>query len=500
MDLHRRSMSGLHEVDHFGAIDADSDDLLRECFQDHPAYTAARDRRAFLILGRKGSGKTAIYKRLITEKNYDRFSFGHSFDDYPWQHHDLQAQGGVPEERRYIHSWKYLILLSLSKILLNQDQSQPWDDPAVSALTALEDFVVDSYGTRDPDVRQLFSPEKELRFKSSLKVPFIEISGERLRVRELPLHIQDVNRAIQDHVLAALNPNYDHYVCFDQLDLGFTVNEPSYGQRLIGLILAARDMVISARQAEKKLNVVVFLRDDIYQDLQFEDKNKITENHMARVQWEETGKGLTLKRLMESRFTKVLPAQGSTAKWNDVFDEAKEMPGRQSKYKHICERTFLRPRDMIKFCNEVLDSYKLDTTSGFRTQFDNGSVHAAREAYSDYLLNELDDEIAKHVPVYKEYLEVLKSLGTEKFVLAAFVDKWDARGGVAEKTPLEALGHLFEFSVVGYLKSGGRGGGSEYVWRYRDPRARFDSTADTYRVHPGFKEALDLTLGRSLPS
>lgn len=241
-------MLDLRSVDHFGAIDADSDDLLRDCFQDHPAYESARENRAFLILGRKGSGKTAIYKRFITEKSHGTFSYGHSFDDYPWHHHDLQAQVGVPEELRYTHSWRYLILISLSKILLNQDQSQPWSEQALSSLTAVEDFVVDTYGSRDPDLRQLFSPDKELRFKASLKAPFLTVSAERLRIRELPKHVQEVNRVIQDHVLAALNPANSYYVCFDQLDLEFTTTHPAYTQRLIGLILAARQIFLAARE------------------------------------------------------------------------------------------------------------------------------------------------------------------------------------------------------------------------------------------------------------
>jgi hypothetical protein len=480
----------------FGAIDADNDELLRACFQDHPSYTRARDGRSFLILGRKGAGKTAIFKRLITEKAYDRFAYGHSFDDYPWEHHDLQAQTGVPEERRYTHSWKFLILMSLSKIVLNEDQSQPWNEDAMDALVAIEDFVVDSYGSRSPDVRQLFSPERELKFKSTLKLPFLNVTGERLRIKELPTHVQEVNRAIQERMLVSLNPKHSYVICFDQLDLGFSKTEAHYSQRLIGLILAARDLSLAAKSAGKQLNIVVFLRDDIYQDLQFEDKNKITENNASLVQWRDDGEGLTLRQLMERRFAEVLSPEGGGVPWNIVFDEDREMPSRQSKYKHICDRTFLRPRDMIKFCNEVLKVYRTrGSESGHR--FDNSCIHNARDAYSDYLLRELDDEIAKHVPDYKDHLEILKSVGTERFTLADFEAKWAARYKDDGRNPVTALEQIFEFSVVGYLKPGGRGGGSEYVWRYRDPRARFDSTADTFRVHPGFKEALDLLSGRS---
>lgn len=486
------SRMDLLEVNNFGAIDADADDLLRECFQDHPAYLQALRFERFLVLGRKGSGKTAIFKRFLTEREPDLLAYGHSFDDYPWQHHDLQAQTGVPEERRYFHSWKYLILVGLAKLLLNQDRSQPWSQQALDSGAALEDFVVDSYGSRDPDLRQLFSPDKELRFKGALRLPFIELSGERLRVRELPVHVQDVNRAIQEHVVAVLNPAKRYYVCFDQLDLGFTTTQPEYVQRLIGLILAARDLFLGAHDSGKQLNVIVFLRDDIYQDLQFEDKNKITENFATYVQWSESGGDLTLKRLMESRFTTVIGPSGDPVSWEDVFDETKEMPSRQKKYRHICDRTFLRPRDMIRFCNEVLAVYKAQGGAA-DGKFDNTAVHAARDGYSEYLLNELDDEIAKHAPHYKEYLEVIKELGALQFSADSFRSAWERRKSLADLDASDGLNELFEFSVVGYLKPGGRGGGSEYVWRYLDPRARFNPSADTYRVHPGFKEALDLT-------
>ena len=491
-------MSGLElaTVENFGGIDADEDQLLRDCFQDHPAYTAARAHERFLVLGRKGSGKTAIFKRIITERDPGFFGFGHTFDDYPWHHHDLQAEVGVPEERRYIHSWRYLILLSLAKILLNLDQSQPWSEEALDSLSDLESFVVDSYGSRDPDLTQLFQPEKKLRFKGSLRVAVASIEGESVLVKELPIHVQEVNRSVQESVLTTLNPDHDYFVCFDQLDLGFTITDPRYAQRLTGLILAANDLRKAARDVGKNLSVVVFLRDDIYELLQFEDKNKITENGVVRVEWDEAASDLTLKSLMERRFGE-LAMQSGNVPWDEVFDESREMPGRQTKYAHICDRTFLRPRDIIKFCNETLSAYK---SSGERSdKFDNAEVIAARAAYSTYLLRELDDEIAKHVPLYKEYLEVLKRVGSVQFPIAKFREEWKKRLVLADQDLMLALEELFEFSVIAYLKTGGGGGGSKYIWRYLDPGAKFDPAAETFRVHAGFKEALDLVYGTGAP-
>lgn len=480
----------LSSIDNFGAVDADADTLLDSCFQDHPAYISVRDFQKFLVVGRKGSGKTAIYRKIVQTEDPLVFSLGQTFDDYPWNHHDLQAESGVPEERRYIHSWKYLILMSLSRILLEKDCSQPWSDEAMEPLGVIENFIVDSYGSRNPDLSHLFLPSRELKFKGKLKAKIAELDVERVKVSDLPRHIQAVNRAMLEQVLQCLNPDVSYYICFDQLDLGLTTSSPEYYQRMIGLLIAARDLFVAAKSQGKRLNIVVFLRDDIYQDLRFEDKNKITENYMVRVLWDERSEGMTLRHLMESRFNQVIKSDSlSSLSWGDVFDETREMPSRQTKYKHICDRTFQRPRDMIKFCNEVLINHNRSESIG---RFSNDSIHAARDSYSDYLLNELDDEISKHVPNYREYLEVLKSIGSEKFSYDSFTEFFFARNSIQSEDPRRALEELFEYSVVSYLKPGGRGGGSEYVWRYKDPRARFDSTIDSFRVHPGFKEALDL--------
>src|SRR5262249_19228829 len=158
----------------------------------------------------------------------------------------------------------YLILLSASKLLLNNDQSQPWCEAAVDHISRLESFVVDSYGSRNPDVTQFFVPTKTLRINPTLGIPGtnlkVGLSLERVPVSELPKIVQDVNRTVSNAVVEALNPEHDYYICFDQLDLGFDARDPKYAQRLTGLILAARELSQLAREAGKRFSVDVFLR------------------------------------------------------------------------------------------------------------------------------------------------------------------------------------------------------------------------------------------------
>ena len=98
--------------------------------------------------------------------------------------------------------------------------------------------------------------------------------------------VQELNANLLKWVLRCFNSEHEYFICFDQLDLGFDPNSVEYKNRLIGLLLGARDINIAARQYGKRFFVAVFLRDDIYDTLHFEDKNKLTENFLSLIEWD----------------------------------------------------------------------------------------------------------------------------------------------------------------------------------------------------------------------
>ncbi len=487
----------LSKVKNFGAIDADTDPLLDEAFETHEAYLQAKNHEKYVIVGRKGSGKTAIYRRLTQDESHDSFSYGHVFSDYPWHHHSKQAQEGVPQEQCFVQSWEYLINITLAKILLNKDQSQPWSDGAMKDMATLEEFVVDTYGSRDPDLSRIFAPTTALKVKGEFAIDWKifkgKVSGDLVPIEYLPFIVQDVNKNLISTTIRCANPDNNYYICFDELDLGFSLGKEEYSNRLIGLLLAARKFNNKAKEKNKKISVVIFLRDDIYRIIHFEDKNKLTESAVTVIRWDGDRGSSSLKALMEKRFHSVLkiPEKGS---WNTIFDETELMTGKQSKYLHIIDRTFLRPRDIIKFCNQVLLTHNLQSEES-NSSFSNKDITQARPAYSEYLLNELDDEIKKHYPDYNGYLEVLKNIGSLQFTSDDLEKAFTDRKAVLphDLTSMEMASRLFDYSVIGFYRPGGGGfGGSDYVWKHKEPRALFNEKAINYRIHPGFMEVLGL--------
>jgi hypothetical protein len=167
------------------------------------------------------------------------------------------------------------------------------------------------------------------------------------------------------------------------------------------------------------------------------------------------------------------------------------MRGTQHKFKHMASRTYLRPRDMIQFSNCCL----LQARTAGASLIENRHIAAARPAYSQYLVGELEDEMSEAVPYWPRLLDVLRRIHHLRFTPVEFAESYRALrvGKAAKVDATESLEALFRFSVIGFTKTGGAGyGGSAVAFRYRDPLLNFDPAARSLHVHVGLKEALEL--------
>ncbi|MEO6833887.1 MAG: hypothetical protein ABI169_16890, partial [Chitinophagaceae bacterium] len=104
----------------FGKVSAERDENLAKYFYDNGVLkNIISSPLSFLILGRKGAGKTAVFK-YITEKTEDFLSKNDvlvslSFDDYNWNIHSLLLNNDKAESLAYRQSWKFIILIEAIK-------------------------------------------------------------------------------------------------------------------------------------------------------------------------------------------------------------------------------------------------------------------------------------------------------------------------------------------------------------------------------------------------
>lgn len=316
-----------------------------------------------------------------------------------------------------------------------------------------------------------------------------------IAIETLPNIVYEVNSALFNAVVSCINPDHSYQICFDELDRGFSISDENYRSRLSGLLIASRDFNRRARFGKVRLSSIVFLRDDILGYLRFEDKNKIVEDFSSTIEWDVPSTEKSLRQLMSKRFSNILSLNSEDA-WETVFNEQTLMTGRQSKYQFILDRTLNRPRDIIKYCNEVLRQYKLSKRNN--AAFENIDVANARDEYSRYLKKEMTDEMHQHFPEDQDAFDILRVVGHIGFTIAAFKQAYKTIQSRKQLPPeSHILRQLYNFSAIAFLKVGGTGGGSEWVWKYKDTEVEYDDRATAFRVHSGLKETLELKQGRA---
>jgi hypothetical protein len=486
--------SVLQGIPEFGRIDAESEAQLGDFFLRTDAYQRIEDQEHIVVVGRKGTGKTAIYKTLLDRPvaYHNVFVTGLQFRDYPWGTHEEVRDSSAAPVERYSASWKFLMWVELAKLILTSEKhGAPRTESAEKAANVLSNFITTNWGELDFKFRDIFN-RRTYSFKFEPRVLGNSLGAldlDKVPRDRLASVLTEANRWLEYCVGLLLTNDQWYFVLFDDLDLGYDPLDEEYTARLTGLLLAARELFQWGKDREIGVGPVVFIRSDIYEELSFPDKNKVSQNLVERLTWTEEESGDdSLKELISQRI-RVALGNGAPSPWDLVFDE-QVMRGTQPKYKHMAARTYLRPRDMIQFSNLCLERAK----SAGAGRIDNQNIAAARPQYSQYLISELDDEIHAVFPDWRRYLDALRRIHRMRFDRNAFEGAFgELRLKLLDLSVDDALELLYRFSIIGFTKIGGAGyGGSAVAFRYRDPTVNFDPAAPYYNVHPGLKEALEL--------
>jgi hypothetical protein len=469
----------LAKLEKFGDVAAE-DDAVIDYFLETDEVAKIRDHRNFLVLGRKGSGKTAIV-RYFTERNANNsISKALNLRGYPWTVHAKIRDAGATEMETYVASWRYLIAVELASVALGRVTSD-----CTEQGTPLRQYLIENYGGIEPSLPLIVRPDK-LRAKHAAIEPTVlgnkigSVSLSRTdNAQRLGLELNALTDALLAEVLKLIGVNGfgSIYLHFDELDRGLTQLDDSRAAMLTGLILASREIRNYSESQGQTVLPLVYLRSDLWELLHFSDKNKITQASAITLEWTSE----SLQKLVELRASRLL---GIDLDWSDLEDHG-VMRGSQSKWSHLVSRTFLRPRDVIAYLNSALDALK--ARSADSRVFTNRDITEAREGYSAYLKKEIDDEIVTHLPEWEDVVQTFSSIRTITFNYETFHEEYRKRSSTGASPPPDVLKTLYEFSVIGYESRSGYGG-SSFVFHYSNPEAQWDPSATRFKVHLGLKE------------
>ena len=477
-------------------VSAESDRDLMRYFVKTPLLDRVLRGGRWMVIGRKGTGKTAIYEylRQATPDELDGFkTIALSFKDYPWPIQHLYRESMESEISSYQRSWRYIIIVKcLASLIGTMSLKSKLSADLKQAKAVLEKL----FGKPDPDLLEIVK-SKLFRLKS-LTLPGAEIDEASLTLGGIEFddvaQHEELQRQLRSNAFQLLDYFDSVYrrhaheakqlIIIDQLDENWLHGEiEEYSKLLVNLILCAQN-INHATYYAGSLKVVVFLRADIYETLRFNDKNKVYQDGAVEIKWDYD----SLDAMIAERIQKYAPpvANLDFSERSAAIFEGKTVRHGATPLKHMLRRSFYRPRDVIVYLNKIREIHK-PVASQLYTSKD---LYAAEKTVSSSMYDELIDEWAAQNPDFESYLMAIQNIGYEIFTRDQFVEKYRSiKSDASEGEINEILRFLFANSIIGQKVS--------VNWEYvcTNPHIQIDFQL-SFHVNNGLKYRLVLTENR----
>lgn len=421
-----------------GELDAEADkELLAACFVDNGQLTQLLDVEspASVILGRTGSGKSALLYKISVEVEHS-IELNPSDISIRFLEHSNIVQFfnelGVKLDLFYRILWRHILTVDLLKLrysLKNEVENsnfltriQQWVNKDFVRERALEYFT--EWGDKfwletDQQLQQLTTKfTKDVKAKLGQKFRNVDISLEgarslteetRSEVHSLATQVvsgiqikrlSEVLDLLSEYAFSDKQKRY--YILIDKLDEDWAETETR-----CRFIRALIEETKSMRRIPQ-VKIVTALRRDLL-DLVF-DKTRDSgfqeekyEAYLVPITWSKED----LRKLLNLRVSEVYKRQYTSSEvvFSDVFPKPlKNETGTALDY--LIERTLFRPRDAIQFANECF-SIAYD-----RPRISWRAIYAAEANYSSKRLRSLNEEWSEYYPSLDVTVEILRGLRT----------------------------------------------------------------------------------------
>jgi len=483
-----------------GDVSAERDQHLKDYFYDAGvSRLLVSNPKSYLLLGRKGAGKTAVFLHLLSRpgdvfSNNDRV-VGLSLQAYNWHGHrlllDAQKDGGF----QYRDSWRFVLALECLKALkeYSEQSREPLAGEIKVAIKAMEKI----FNSPLLSWKELLG--EKLYALSKLKLPsagfssdgidgnlgeisFDQIKGDNQLVIALRRNLEALTSWLES-CLKKAPEKFRVFLVFDRLDEAWVPEFISESKAIVSGLLHASEYVLS--ELSGRVRPLVFLREDIFSALDVNDRNKLKEDCSANLRWSrEQIEKLVLRRI---NFFARGAKRPEIASLDELFLEQK-IRSKTTPVKHAFNRTMCRPRDMVALLNKVIAAARSDEASHSSGKLASAAMYAAEPDYSEYLYEELSDEWRNQRPDFLEYLRAVENLRYAVFSVDEFQQVLRDKGLAKERAEYrDILRFLFDNSIVGITV------GESTQWRYRCffPNQAFVD-CDALKIHPGLIKRLGL--------
>jgi len=462
-------------------LEAKLEDTERYFYHTRIVNRILKGQKLYLI-GRKGTGKTAISEYLNSIKEHDYFSQKLTFKNFPFNKlYDLDDKGfNTPNQ--YITLWKYVIYSTVCQLMIKNEAID------LETRNKLEKLFND-------DIKSALASAVErwtgFRFDVKILGSGFGVGGNKESINDTENWIDRVT-ILENFILQHIQKE-KYIIMFDELDEDYKdmlerEKNLQYTQLLTSLFKAVQD--IRAKFQEYNFFPIIFLRDDIYDILQDPDKTKWID-YKADLEWNES----SIKQMLAFRLSKALNKNGDIESfdivWKKLFDRGDVKYGNQQlkripPFQYITRSSLLRPRDYIRYlqvCSEKAlekDMIKIKPSL----------VNEADMTFSNYLRSELEDEIHSILPDIHEILNIFTTIRKQTLKISEFETTFQIaykQGLIKTDDSQLVLQILFHFSLIGNQPRQS----SHQIFRYKNKDARLNMRENII-VHRGLFRSLQI--------
>jgi hypothetical protein len=393
---------------HFGREDAERDVteglLLRGGFLPNAAYRGALSGRKMLIIGRKGSGKSAICMQLMADG-----PGGHrggkvlvTPDEAAGEEIRRFELQGLPGDSAKALIWRYVFAVHAARHLVGHAKDAHGKRP--DSVKALGRFLKQNGeeagggGRPAQGARRLQTTSLSLgAFGVQASVDLAQPPSEGARAaRQLDVVERGVVRAFADLGCDG-SAHAPLLLMVDQLEQVWSA-EPDSNSMVIGLLLAAKH---TASLYGRSVRLLLFLRADIYDSLSFGEGDKFHGDEL-RITWTEQAlRDLALARAQASVGEELTEER----LWKELFPES---VGGEEIASHLFRRCLPRPRDAIQFLNACQEKAWLEHQRDRITEAD---VEQAGRQFSEWKLKDLTSEYLVAHPFLRNLFPLFQNTG-----------------------------------------------------------------------------------------
>lgn len=479
----------------FGAPAAERDIAqgLQDYFVESQAYQRVSSGKKSIVLGNRGTGKSAIFKVLAErERRQGTLVIELAPEDYSYEMLSSvlrsESEGAWAKHGAYAAAWKYLILVLALKAV---NAAGAGSGRRKRAGTAVNRYLRENF--REAQQSKLDTLIAYLKRMEGIKVGPVEAS---LRTRELQrlYKLDELEPLIPS--LVELLEVHPVIVLVDELDRGWDASEDAQAF-VAGLFQACARL----NELSPHFRVYLSLRQELYDSIPalYDDAQKFRDL-IETIEWNED----SLLELMVNRIRFSVPSlahESAEACWSAVFAEVLDYRRNRS-FNYMVDRTLYRPRELIEFASRAVQAGQDRGAAAF--PIDYSVLTEAENRYSEERAKDIAAEYRFQHPGLLSVFEVfrgrtytlersdLEDLALELATGEASTDP-AAQAWIIDANPEWLIEVLW---TVGFLRAQAVGGikarrrsGSQYLGPYQVANLSLHNLT-RFQVHPMFRSYL----------